>query len=363
MLGCSEVDSWGRRRGLRAFQPIRRFLLWWRGELASLVPERLAAWFTGAPRARRLVFERGRSTVERVDRAVHLPFGLPPDGAALEAAAKAIGQGGVVDVTWPADAALVRRHDLPAAARGRVASILELDLARATPLRREEIEWRFDVRRRPEGGLAVRQYILKRADIDAFAAALRRAGLALRRLELAGPDGAPLAPFVDRARALARPARLWRWTNAALLAACLGLAVYLAAAPHFARRAELTALRAETDALRTRAVALRQTVEQAAARREATEALKRVFAETPPTIEVLRELTLRLPDSVWLSELHVSDRDARFSGFVQGSAAELVIALGDSALLVNPRLTGPVSISPSDGAERFEIAADLGSGR
>ena len=289
---------------------------------------------------------------------MHLPFGLPPDREALEAAAALIGRGGVVDVTWPADAALLRRHALPAAARGRVPEILELELARSTPLRRDQVAWRHEVTRSEDGGLAVRQYILKRGDIDVLAAALGRAGLALRRLEIGAPGA--LAPFVDRTRELAHPARFWRWSNAALLAACLGLAFHLVSAPHFARRGALEAVAAEADTLRARAVMLRQSVDEAAARHDATAALIRVFAETPPAIDVLRELTARLPDTVWLSELQISDTGARFSGFARGSAAELVIDLGTSRLLRNPRLTGPVSVSPGDGAERFEIAVDLG---
>lgn len=341
------------------FDSIPRFFNWWQGELSALVPPRLAAWFTGAPSARQIVFERDRAEIARIGRVVHVPFSLPPDCAAFEEAARLIGRGAIVDVTWPADAALSRHHSLPAAARSRVASIIELDLARSTPLKRDEIEWRYNVQRGVDGGLAVEQYILKRADIDQLTAGLQRAGLLLRRLRVAVPDGVAVAPFVDRTRELMQPARVWRWLNVALFALCLGLAFHMITAPHFARRAALAEVTAEADELRAQAVALRQSVDQAMAQRDAISALMRVFVETPRAIDTLRELTARLPDTVWLSELQISDRDARFSGFIRGSAAELVIELGKSPVFVNPRLTGPVSANPGDGAERFEIAIDL----
>jgi Tfp pilus assembly protein PilN len=77
----------------------------------------------------------------------------------------------------------------------------------------------------------------------------------------------------------------------------------------------------------------------------------------PRLSQTLRDLTVALPDTVWLSELGFSQTGAVLSGETADSAADLVIALAALREFENPRLSGSVSRTPA-GREQFELVID-----
>ena len=78
----------------------------------------------------------------------------------------------------------------------------------------------------------------------------------------------------------------------------------------------------------------------------------------PLVVDVLAELTARLPDDTWLTDLRLSDVHMQLSGYAS-SAATLVPIIENSPMFEGARLSGPVLPDSSMQRERFSIEADL----
>ena len=97
-----------------------------------------------------------------------------------------------------------------------------------------------------------------------------------------------------------------------------------------------------------------------ARRRSATPITK---ARWSGLLDIWEEVTHALPSHTWLTELRLSNEAGKeqqivIAGF-SSAAATLVGLLGRSPLFCNAALTGPISIDPTEGKERFVIQAKL----
>ena len=81
-------------------------------------------------------------------------------------------------------------------------------------------------------------------------------------------------------------------------------------------------------------------------------------ASRPTMLEVLDDLTRRIPDDTTLDKLAINDDSLVMVG--QSSAAPALVALlQDSPLLVEPALSGAVQADPRSGRDRFTMAARI----
>lgn len=79
-------------------------------------------------------------------------------------------------------------------------------------------------------------------------------------------------------------------------------------------------------------------------------------ARQPTTLELLADITRRLPDTTWLEKISISDGNMVLIGQSQ-QASSLVGLLQASSLVVTPALTGSVQTDPRTGKERFTMTA------
>ncbi|MEM9099456.1 MAG: PilN domain-containing protein [Pseudomonadota bacterium] len=164
--------------------------------------------------------------------------------------------------------------------------------------------------------------------------------------------------FEDR-DARSEAAGIWpkvNWALAAGLVTCLTL---LIVQPYLRDAEKVENLTRERAELTQQLVELRTKVNEKSEGIGAADRIARALDDRVPRVDILRELTVRLRDDAWLSDVEISEDLLRFSGFTKGSAADLVIDLASSPHFFNPRLTGQVSIAPGTGAERYEISLDL----
>ncbi|HEY0504984.1 MAG TPA: PilN domain-containing protein, partial [Lysobacter sp.] len=88
--------------------------------------------------------------------------------------------------------------------------------------------------------------------------------------------------------------------------------------------------------------------------------LDRERAQRPTTVEVLDELTQRLPDSTYLEKLAIEDNNLLMIGLSR-EAPSLVQRLQGSKLWRAPSLTGALMPDPVSGRDRFTLTAELGA--
>jgi len=206
------------------------------------------------------------------------------------------------------------------------------------------------------GGYVVNQYVVKRSDVLALSARLLRAGLRLTQIRIAGQGASVLADLSD---GTASAGRRWRRFNAGLAVLAVMLAATLWLTPALSARKDLGLLETTVSSRRDEAVSLRSQVDVLREQKDAREQFLAGIVTRPRLSNVLRDLTVALPDTVWISDFVFSPKAVVVTGEIAGSAADLVLALSENRQFGNPRLTGPVS-QTQEGRERFDLTLDLG---
>jgi len=305
----------------------------------------------------------------------------------------------------PAQGALRRQVTLPGAAAGRLRDVLRFEIDRQTPFSADEVY--FDARplgRRGDGMIDAELVVVPRARLDAALAALApalRATLAGVDLALpnatassavastaaaqgaqpgadpaaaAAPAGAatvpaegafaPLAPvsalgvnLMPSAQRRHRrdPMAVWNLALGALATVAIALGLWQILAN---RTAAADAYEAET---RQRSA---QAKKVAAERRqlidlvEGLRFLQQTRSGRPTSVEVLADLTRRLPDSTYIERVTIEDRRLMVVG-LSSEASRLVERLQGSELWRSMTLTGALQPDPRTGKDRFTLTAEL----
>ena len=355
----------GRVAGGRLAPGIGGFWRWWGLALASWLPASMRALL--ALDGRRLLLRHAagelRVALERSGQArelVRLPW--QADGAAEDPLQGMLPPALAALPRWlvlPADAALRRPLLVPAAAGDRLREVLGFEIDRQTPFTADEV--RHDARvtgRRDDGQLEVELVVLPRAVCDAAITRVGGAGAGLAGIDLDDAGGEPLEvnllPEASRHRRT-DPWQRWNLARAARAVVAIASAMWMVldnrrdAADAFeqASLARIAQAREASDQRR-----------QVADHIEGMQYLAGLRAERPTMVEILDELSRRLPDNSFLEKLSVeNDRLLLIGQSTEASA--LVRELGESPLWSAPALAGALQQDPRSRRDRFTLTAEL----
>jgi general secretion pathway protein L len=338
----------------------RRLLLWWGDELADLVPKALRRWAAREGKRTVLALEDGRLVQYREGRRGLVRQGETElDTAEAGPDASGLGRrGGQVGIRLPQSACLVRRLELPAAARRDFAKILQLDLERTTPFRGEDVYSDHFIEDGKVGGgkIAVRQVLVKRSILDPVLQQLATRGIAVSFADCWEESGESALPVNLLKSAEAASASGGRRMRPALVLALFALALASSAVMIGLGKYEaaLESVSAEAELARAKALAVRRSLSGAEAALVEIADLRRMKAERPTIISVLDELTRLLPDEAWVRYLKI-DGDALNVTIVAPSAGEMMPLLGQSALFGAASLTAPVTYDEAGKNERATV--------
>lgn len=278
---------------------VQRFLQWWTGELLGLLPDAL----------------RNRLGAART-------LLLPPE------------------------LTLHRVVDLPLAAERNLRAAVALEMDRYTPFAAEAVHFACRVLSRDpaSGRMQVALAAVPRAQADPVIAGRRSAGAAPAWLDL----GAGLRVPLEQRTAGGR-----RVLFAVAAASALAAVVY---APLAAKQRAVEDLEAEARVARAQAAAagaLQRRLDAARAEERAVLARRTTRAAA---LELVDELTRRLPDGTWLTHLELAGSRLRLRG-ESSNAAELPAALDGSPLIAGAALDGALTREPGSARERFTLTA------
>jgi general secretion pathway protein L len=319
-------------------------LAWWLARLGELLPQ---GWF-GRDAALR------RGVVADCDRFGHATFrlrqrgrerALGDDAAALPRRLR----------RWPvvlrlAMPVLQREVLLPQAAVAEAEAVLRHEMDRLTPFAADAVLWRWRVGRRDPARkqVGLELSLLPKALLAPALAALRAAGLEPEVVEAPGEQGVCCLPL--------RPPRRHRAPAAAVIGAAV---LFCAAATPFVLQSRAQArLDAGIAALRPqveRIEALRRRLASSSVPDAAAAAERR---RTGEAMQVLAELTTRLPDDTWLTELSLRQRHVSLSGQSE-AAARLIGELSRSAMFRGIGFAGPVTRDGTTGRDDFSLHLDV----
>ena len=338
---------------------------WWEG-LLDLVPPALARlWF---PPVRRLWLRLDGATLHPLEEAGRERVALPPvplaDGEGPARLAASLDRRGVDGEVWlalPASGALVRTLSLPLAVESQLDAALRHEIDRQTPFGADQVVYASQVlsRHPAEGQLRAELAVVPKATLDAALAAL---GPLASRLSGVDIDDAAhragrrrnLLPAAQRVQRTDRDGRVRvAFAVVAVLALLLTGLITLDN-----RREALASLEAQRDAAfdtAREARALRQQLDGAAS---AANFLAEQRQKRPTLLEVLDDLTRRLPDDVYLQRFAVEQDRVTLSGAAR-SAGGIVATLQGSPYLKGPALAGAVQQDRSTGRDGFTVVAEL----
>lgn len=340
----------------------RSFLAWWSQALASWLPARWRV-LLGLTRDR-LLFQRDGEELrmawqEGAQR--HELARLPATVTGDDLRALLGTRLAELPRWWllPAGSALRRRLLLPAAAAERLRDVVRFELDRQTPFRAEDVC--FDARvlgRREDGQLETELVVVPRAGFDAGLAQLGPLSAELAGADVADADGLPLGVNLlpPEARATRQASR--RGLHLALAAVALGALVLGAWLILDNRRAAADAFAAQVSGRAEQARRVSAQRQQLTDLVAGMTALNKARADRATTVEVMDEVTRRLPDSTYLEKLSIEGDRLTLIGF-SPEASGLVAKLEGSPLWRSPALSGALQPDPRTRLDRFTLTAEL----
>jgi general secretion pathway protein L len=346
---------------------VGEYFTWWRTELGGMLPEGLRRRFEGRFETLRLTqagdeLRIGRGDGGRVEELGRVDMALPEAGERVRAVVDGLEAGSTrVEVVVPPEKLLVKQIQLPLAAEENLRQVLGFEMQRQTPFRAEQVYFNFRVLARRPGSqqLDVRLSVVPRTVVESVLGLLAGWDLvqgpgagASSSEQGEGDDG--VFVFVPDDGGQRQSSGLQR----VLMAANIVLLVAVIAIPLVQQRQVLDGLRerlAEVRAAATTASNLQQRIDEHEARSRYLFDRK---SGRPASVELLEELSRRLPDDTWLFRAEIRDGKVHLQG-TSTRASALIAGLEASGFLEDVRFASPVTQDGASGRERFHLSAAI----
>ncbi|MGE0385515.1 MAG: PilN domain-containing protein [Gammaproteobacteria bacterium] len=345
---------------------VRAFLAWWRDGLAALVPERVMRRVRRPRRHLSIAAREGGFDLHVLREDVDAPvasLALAGNEGARAALAPWLRRHAhaIADVRLAVDpaGALVRTLTMPREAGADLADALRFEIDRQTPFAADAVYFGF--RAEPDGAhLQVTLAVVPRARLDPVLAALVPLGLTPGAAQIGDPRAAGIRVALGNDGAGGDGPR--RGLRAALLAtvavALLGAAMWLPLELLQARLARTSAPLAE---LRTQALEARRMREEIDRAAGSLGAISKRRGARTKAIDVLLELTRRLPDTTWVNRLRLRGTELVIEGEAQ-SSGEIVEILEPSRILRNAAFRAAVQVNPRTQRDRYQLGLTVVGG-
>lgn len=257
-------------------------------------------------------------------------------------------------VRLPAAEVLRREVSFPEQVRANLRQVVGYEIDRLSPFRAEEVYYDFRLGEGPAraGKLRVELALCRRDAADDWLRRLREAGVPADQLSWEGAwPKANLLPAEERPRRRVRVVT----TARVLLVLILVLIGAVLISPLWQKQRQLDSLEAKLGTLRASAAEVEEVRAALERAREGSTLVLQRKIDQPRSVDLLRELTERLPDDTWVQNLDVTEREVQIRG--ESAQATALIGLLEKA----PGFSGvsfrsPVVQVATSGQERFHIA-------
>jgi Tfp pilus assembly protein PilN len=279
-----------------------------------------------------------------------------PISEAMLAKIKAASLSRGANIALLSEACLTKEVTLPKAALPHAAAALALHLRQTLPNGGKRVIWRSIKRSGTSESASFLVCILKQQQLDALVTALTLSGAKVASVRIKGSTGASLwtgSTNKDRVRAIGLAATV----ILALLPAALTTALSMRDLARVKDEALVTLERVEQ--LKEQLLAEKGTDGDFEARKQnLTEAIA-AFNGQSWRLQMLADLTDALPDSVWISELTISEGRISLAGFSVGEISGVLAAVQSIPWVATAQLDGPVSVDAAAGESRFQMSVEV----
>lgn len=265
-----------------------------------------------------------------------------------------------LEIWLPAKNALTCRVNLPAATEENLREVLGFEMERLTPFKASDVYF--------DGRVVARDAQARQIEVELRVAPCRVVDEALDifpsqymqvdrdRVEISDKGDWAIVSFLPPERA----PRVSPAFNTFLLLVNIGLLGAVVGIPLVEQHNALEEVRFSMRSARTSAAQANSVLAQVDALNAQIQQLLSAKSDRPATVEILEEVSARLPDSTWVYRFEIKGEDLQVSGS-SDSAGALIEILEDSVLLSDARFVSPVTREPGTGRERFHISARIAS--
>ncbi len=258
----------------------------------------------------------------------------------------------------PQSRVLSRTLRLPLAVEPDLHTMLELDLDRLTPFTPDAVYLDAIVCARDKDSqtLTCRFALILRKEVDTILRALQKLGRPAQAVQIDPPFDVPL----DLLPATERPQGDLRARQRTVFACGLAFALFLAwlYAPLLRQEALIENWQHQVAAQREAASAAQALLAQRTALAERIQFVAVRRTGQRPMLEVLTELTARLPDTAWVNRLMTQEEDIQIFGEAE-SATALVPLLESSDFFQQVDFRSPTTRNDATGKDRFHLGLHL----
>jgi general secretion pathway protein L len=264
------------------------------------------------------------------------------------------GAGAALTLVVPSGQVFARSITVPAAALPRLDDVLALDLERATPFKRDAVYAAHRVVETIGSTARVEHVVIKARFVAAVLDAAREAGVPVKAVRVA--DGAHTAlnllPFELRARS--RATRTLRHVTLAVAGGAVLCGVIFSAFQIWRLHEAVGEAEREQVQLTASVAALRRTSQDADRVLQEARFARARRLDQPLAVAVVDDLSRRLPDTTWLTDLRLDEGIIALEGH-SANAAELVSLLSRSPHVASASFAAPITRDAQRGTERFQI--------
>jgi general secretion pathway protein L len=362
-----------RLRTRYARTPLPRFFAWWGRELVSLLPEHWRAQL--AERTDALLLEAQgselvvwRQSGERTRELARISLAEPIDvqKAAFARLRNQLDDPDLRRFYCIAPERTLRRHiNLPAAAENNLRQVLAFEMDRQTPFKADQVyfDYRVSVAPGSERNLSIELTVVPRAQLDNELVKIAGVDAALDGVDCwqngsgshrAGLNMLPLDRRFKRKNVGLR-------INLALAGAAAVLLITVMVQSLANRQSALDAMTAEAAKAQNDAKQVSQLRKTMQDTIDSANFLSRKKHESPLMVDLVNDLTVRLPDDTYLERLNVDEKNKIELQGLSDDASKLIGLLSKSDLLTNPSVQGTIQPDPRTKKDRFNITLEFRS--
>lgn len=259
----------------------------------------------------------------------------------------------VTELLLPAAAILTRTVSFPAQVRGNLPQVLRYELDRLSPFQAREVVFDYQLQSSKRTDRVTLDLALCRRDqVDGWIKRLNEAGSSIDRIVWPGAwPRANLLPLDERPRhrqTLFSASRL-------LLILALLLGGASMATPLWQKSQIAQSLDDDVRRVRAQAVAVDEVRQELELARQGSTAVLQQKWSQPPILELLRELTDRLPDDTWIQSMEYNSGEVELRG-ESGQSTALIAILEQAPGIEGVSFRSPVTQIARTGKERFNIS-------
>jgi len=349
---------------------LRRFWLWWTGELRGALPPRLQRYLHDADRKLRvtlrdrhvhITIRDSENTQQIADFDLHDAQTSEFDQVRVMLEQIAPAAHSVV-IELPRDRVFRRTVNLPIGTEERLVDVLKFEMDRFTPFEHGQVYFAHKVTRRDTGSgqMTVQLVVVLRSLVDQMLAALDDCGLEVSAITIGGDKSSAnadlwnLLPVERRPRSDLRK-RLLPITLTTVSALLLLTALLL---PVLYQQSALRSLQQEIESIRPAAMAVAETKDSITALVQQQGFFASQRRASPTVVSLMNEVTTVIPDNTWLARFEFRGSTLRLQG-ESDSASSLIALLEASDLIEDAKFSSPVTKNPRTSNDRFVIEASV----